>query len=155
MLHIHSHNIIHTYLHSHAHTHTYIHTHPFSNVWCLLCSAWKTLGQQPFTRQRYFAKSYSESYVAFWKLHGLSTNLGDSSFHARSRLNGCSRLNGPNVLRTGWSGTNACLGLHTSSSDRCGRCIYTQKLLSTDAFPHRSIHPETLWHIHAYTHRSF
>ena len=45
--------------------------------------------------------------------------------------------------------------LHKSSSHRCSRYFYTQKLLNTDAFTHRSIYPETLWHMHAYTHRSF
>ena len=34
--------------------------------------------------------------------------------------------------------------LHKSSSHRCGRCFYTQKLLNTDAFTHRSIYPEAL-----------
>ena len=34
--------------------------------------------------------------------------------------------------------------LHKNSSHRCGRCFYTQKLLNTDAFTHRSIYPEML-----------
>ena len=45
--------------------------------------------------------------------------------------------------------------VHKSSSHRCGRCVYTQKLLSTDALTHKSNCTETLWHTHAFRHRSF
>ena len=38
--------------------------------------------------------------------------------------------------------------LHTHAANASN---YTQKLLNTGAFPHRSIYPEMLWHIHAYT----